>query len=213
MNPKQNPADALFQIRSLMERSTRFLSLSGLSGIVAGVVSLMGLAMVYVFLDIVPFERDSIYYLKALDAHKWGLDSKPFFVLDALLVVLVAAIGCTYFTYRKARRQGQNLFDALTKRLLINFLVPLGVGGIFCLALLDQGYLNLLAPSTLIFYGLALLNTSKFTFDEIRYLAYLEIGLGLLGLFFLKYGLELWGVGFGILHIIYGVIFYNKYDK
>ena len=213
MNPKQNPADALLQIRSLMERSTRFLSLSGLSGIVAGVVSLVGLAMVYLFLEMVPFERDSIYSIKALDAHKWGLDSKQFFILDALLVVLTAIIGCTYFTYRKARRQGQNLFDALTKRLLINFLVPLAVGGLFCLALLDQGHLNLLAPSTLIFYGLALLNTSKFTFDEIRYLAYLEIGLGLLGLFFLKYGLELWGIGFGLLHIIYGVIFYNKYDK
>ena len=213
MNPKQNPADALLQIRSLMERSTRFLSLSGLSGIVAGVVSLVGLAMVYLFLEMVPFERDSIYSIKALDAHKWGLDSKQFFILDALLVVLTAIIGCTYFTYRKARRQGQNLFDALTKRLLINFLVPLAVGGLFCLALLDQGHLNLLAPSTLIFYGLALLNTSKFTFDEIRYLAYLEIGLGLLGLFFLRYGLELWGIGFGLLHIIYGVIFYNKYDK
>lgn len=213
MNPNQNPVDALLQIRSLMERSTRFISLSGLSGIVAGIVSLIGVGMVYVYLEMIPFEKEAIYYIKALDAHKWGMGCRSFFILDALLIMALSSIGGAYFTLQKARRQGQNVFDALTKRLLINFLVPLGVGGAFCLALLDQGYLNLLAPSTLIFYGLALLNTSKFTFDDIRTLAYLEIGLGLLGLFFLKYGLELWAVGFGVLHIIYGVIFYNKYDK
>jgi len=213
MNPKQNPADALLQIRSLMERSKRFISLSGLSGIVAGMVALIGVGMVYVYLEMVPFEQGTIYYIKALDAYKWGMNCLTFFTVDALLVILGASLGGAYFTFKKAKRQGQNLFDPLTKRLLINFLVPLGVGGIFCLALFDQGYLNLLAPSTLIFYGLALLNTSKFTFDDIRTLAYLEIGLGLLGLFFLRYGLELWAIGFGLLHIIYGVIFYNKYDR
>jgi len=214
MNPKENPSATLLEIRSLMERSTRFVSLSGLSGIAAGLFALIGVTMVYIYLNIVPFEVERLYYVESLHAKKWGMDYQTFFILDALLVIISAAIACTYFTARKARQKGQRIgiHDQLTRNILVNLMVPLAAGGVFCLALFYHGYIGLLAPCTLIFYGLALLNASKFTFTDIQYLGYSELVLGLVALFQLKYGLEFWAIGFGLLHIFYGVVMYRKYD-
>jgi hypothetical protein len=71
----------------------------------------------------------------------------------------------------------------------------------------------LAAPACLVFYGLALIQGSANTFDEIRYLGFSEIILGLISASVPGYGLVFWAIGFGVLHIIYGVIMYNKYDK
>ena len=214
MNPKDNPSATLLEIRSIMERSTRFISLSGLSGIAAGIFALLGVVAVYTYLNIFPFEVERLYYVESLHAKKWGMNYQTFFILDALLVIISAAIACTYFTARKARKKGQKIGfqDKLTRNILLNLVVPLAAGGVFCLALFYHGYVGLLAPCTLIFYGLALLNASKFTFTDIQYLGYCELILGLISLFQLKYGLEFWAIGFGFLHIFYGVIMYRKYD-
>ena len=214
MDSKYNPSATLHEIRALMERSTRFISLSGLSGVAAGIIALIGVGMVYIYLDLVPFESGRIYFEEASLAFKWNLNYAAFFVLDALFVLLGATVSCIYFTYRKAKKKGQKIGiqDALTRRLLINLLVPLAAGGVFCLALIYHELIGLLAPATLIFYGLALLNASKFTYDDMRSLGYLELTLGLIALFMLPYGLEFWALGFGFLHIFYGILMYQKYD-
>ena len=92
-------------------------------------------------------------------------------------------------------------------------MIPLITGGLFCLALLYHGLAGLVAPATLVFYGLALVNASKYTLHDIRNVGYCEIVLGLASLFFLGYGLEVWVIGFGILHIIYGSLMYWKYER
>ncbi|MCI5082046.1 MAG: hypothetical protein MRY78_10145 [Saprospiraceae bacterium] len=210
---KQHHLDALKEIRSLMERSSRFISLSGLSGVIAGCLALAGAAMVYVYLEIWPFENQRIYYVEAKTSHKWGLNYIQFFLLDASLVLLGALTAGIILTTRKAQQKGQKIWDALTRRLLWNLMIPLVVGGLFCLALLHHGYLGLIAPSTLIFYGLALLNASKYTLHDIRYLGLSEMILGLIALFYLGYGLEFWAIGFGVLHIVYGLMMYYKYER
>ncbi len=214
MNQENNPSATLEEIRSLMERSTRFISLSGLSGIAVGIIALIGVSFVYIFLETVPFESKSVYYEEAFQIKKWGLNYVSFFILNAFFVITGATIFGIYFTFRNAKKQGQKvgINDALTRRLLINLLVPLAAGGIFCLALLSHHLIGLLAPTTLIFYGLALLNSSKFTYGDMRNLGYLELGLGLIALFFLPYGLEFWAFGFGFLHIFYGISMYRKYE-
>lgn len=214
MNPKNNPSAALEEIRSLMERSTRFISLSGLSGIAAGIIALIGVGFVYAFLETVPFESRGLYYPEAYQIKRWGLNYISFFILNAFFVITGATVSAIFFTYRKAKKKGQKIgiHDSLTRRVLINLLVPLLAGGIFCLALLSYNLIGLLAPTTLIFYGLALLNASKFTYDDMRNLGYLELALGLVALFLLPYGLEFWAFGFGFLHIFYGVTMYRKYD-
>ena len=84
---------------------------------------------------------------------------------------------------------------------------------IFCLALLRWDLPALVAPSTLVFYGLALVNGSKHTLRDVEFLGLTEIALGLAGLFYLGNGLELWTTGFGLLHIVYGAWMYFKYER
>lgn len=211
-NP-QHHLETLSEIRSLMERSSRFISLSGLSGVAAGLFALLGAAMLYIYLDAIPFDQKRIYYLAAESANKWGLDYRTFFAIDAGIVLIGALASGIFFTTRKAKRKGQKIWDALTQRLLISLMIPLFTGGLFCLALLYHGLAGLVAPATLVFYGLALVNASKYTLHDIRYLGISEIILGLISLYLLGYGLEFWAIGFGILHIVYGISMYIKYER
>lgn len=214
MNNNNQHLEHLAEIRALMERSTRFLSLSGLSGVWMGLCALAGVAAVYTYLEMTPFASDSnnFYFDKAIRSNKWGLDYKSVFVLTAILVLAAALAGGWFFTARKARLRGERVWDATSRRLLLALAVPLAAGGVFCLALLERGYLSLLAPCTLIFYGLALVNGGKFTLRDVETLGILEIILGLTGVFYPGFGLEIWALGFGFLHIFYGLWMYFKYD-
>ena len=130
------------------------------------------------------------------------------------MFVLVASIVVgLILTWRSAKKNGQTIWDATAKRMLINLMIPLVTGGFFCMILLIHGLIGLVAPVTLIFYGLALINGSKYTLDDIRYLGICEIILGLLASIFIGYGLLFWAIGFGVLHIVYGLLMYNKYER
>jgi len=213
MDKRNEHLENLSEIRSLMERSSRFISLSGLSGIAAGFFALLGAAAVYSYLDIMPFDHKKFYYVVAQTSNKWGMNYLEFFALVASTVLILAVSSGIFFTTRKAKQKGQKIFDKSTSRLLINLMIPLVVGGVFCLTLLRYGQFGLVAPSTLIFYGLALVNGSKYTLDDIRYLGYFEIILGLIAMNYPGYGIEFWALGFGVLHIVYGAIMYYKYER
>ena len=213
MESQKEQLEAISEIRSLMERSSRFISLSGLSGVFAGIFALIGAALVYQYLEINPFDGQRTYYVAKPNAEKWGLDYITFFLLDAGSVLLLAISTGILLTVRKARKKGQRVWDKLSQRLVISALIPLATGGIFCLILLKHGQFGLVAPATLIFYGLGLVNASKYTLHDIFYLGLTEIGIGLVGLIFLGYGLEFWVLGFGIMHIFYGALMYYKYER
>ncbi len=204
--------ETLTQIRSLMERSSRFISLSGLSGVAAGVWALLGAAAVYLYLDVPVFSSKHLYY-EILHNGKWGMPYETFFVLDATIVFVLALVSGIFFTTRKAKKQGQKTWDAMAGRMLVNLAIPLVAGGIFCLVLYKNGVYGLVAPATLIFYGLALVNGGKYTFVDIRNLGITEIILGCIGLYYPGFGLELWALGFGILHIVYGLLIYYKHER
>jgi hypothetical protein len=205
----------LREIRSLMERSSRFIGLSGLSGVAAGVCALIGATVAYFYLGAQPFEYNHqyVYYVRAISSERWGLDYRTFFITDALLTAAAAVASGIYFTTRRARQKGQSIWDSTAQRLLFNLGLPLLVGGFFCLALLVHGQLAFVAPATLVFYGLALVNGSKYTLNDVLYLGLAEITLGLIALFMLRFGMEFWVIGFGILHIVYGLMMYFKYEK
>ncbi len=205
--------EALAEIRSLMERSSRFISLSGLSGVAAGFWALLGSIAAYVYLGISPLAGRPFYSQQAMQGEKWGLDYVSFFLLDAGLVLALAIGSGIYFTTRKARRKGQPIWGPLTQRLLLGLALPLFTGGIFCLGLAYHGLPGLIAPATLIFYGLALVNASKYTLSDVFYLGIMEVALGLAALFLPVYGLEFWCMGFGLLHILYGTMMYYKYER
>ena len=208
-----DPIETLAEIRSLMERSSRFISLSGLSGVFAGIFALVGAGVAFAYLGFSPFDGSNYVERGGVGPQRWGMSPRLFFALDALLVLALALGAGIYFTTRNAKAKGQAIFGPLTYRLLLNLAIPLVTGAAFCLALLTYGLAPLVAPTTLVFYGLALINGSKYTLDDIRYLGLSEIGLGLLGLFVPGYGLELWAIGFGVLHILYGLVMYKRYEK
>ena len=192
-----------------MAQSGRFISLSGLSGVAAGTFALVGAAVAIWYLGVTPFDGEPTY----LEDVRIGRNFVGFFLLDAGLVLVGALAAGIFFTVRRARRQGQSVWGPLTTRFLINLAIPLVAGGIFCLALIFQETYQLVAPATLVFYGLALVNGGKYTLDDIRRLGFAEIALGLVASFLPGYGLEFWAIGFGVLHIVYGILMWNKYER
>lgn len=214
MTRQQDHIEALQEIRALMERSSRFISLSGLSGVSAGLIALAGAALAFAYLGKIPFSDEGLFYpIKGSAAHPWGISPIVFFAADGLAVLAGAVASGIYFTTRKARSKGLPIWDALTRRLLINLTIPLATGGLFVIALYIHGLFGLIVPSTMIFYGLALINGSKYTLNDIRYLGISEIILGMIGMFAPGYGLELWAIGFGVLHIFYGILMYHKHER
>jgi len=203
---KEKYLEDLKDIKSIMERSSRFISLSGLSGVMAGLFALAGAYLAY---QTVYQQQDYLSYRRA--------DMTPDNIIQLLAIaigVLVLSIGVgIIFTQRKAKKQGQKLWDSQSKRVVINMLIPLVAGGLVCLILLNNGFIGLITPLTLVFYGLALVNASKYTLSDIRSLGILEIALGLIGCQYVGFGLILWVTGFGILHIVYGIVMYVKYEK
>lgn len=201
----KNYHEDLSHIRSMMERSSRFISLSGLSGVFAGLAAIAGAVYVYFI-----FQREGIDYFEG-DRNIYNPALVRELMIVGTLILFIAVLSGYFFTANKSKKKGLKIWDGTTKRLLITFSIPLITGGIVCLGLLYHHLFPLIAPSTLIFYGLALVNAERYTLTDVKYLGYCQIALGLLSLFFLGWGLIAWTIGFGILHIVYGLIMHKKY--
>ena len=207
MNETEDQLKALGEMRDLMNRSSRFLSLSGLSGICAGVFALIGAFFAWNFL----FKTEIMEYssIERMDLNSFY----TFFFIDAGVVLGLSLLCGWFFSKRRAVKAGVPFWDATAWRMLVNLFIPLAAGGIFCFGLLYHGAIGFIAPATLIFYGLALLNASKYTVNDIRYLGICEILIGLAAMFFIFHGLIFWAIGFGVMHIIYGIVLYYKYER
>ena len=194
------------EIREMMDRSVRFISLSGISGVVAGIVALISafVAYHYIYLD------TDYYSFKAVYLSPETI--RDIFLL-ALATLILSISAVIVLTHQTSKKKGQRLLNKHAKLVLVNLAIPLFTGGMVCIILIINGYMGVIAPLTLIFYGLALVNASKYTLDDIRSLGIAQIVLGLIGLYFIGYGLILWAVGVGILHIVYGIIMRLKYGS
>ncbi|MEP2937000.1 MAG: hypothetical protein ABJM06_01305 [Gilvibacter sp.] len=198
----QEHLDNLSHIKDLMNRSSRFISLSGLSGILAGIYALIGatVAFLYVF----PTHENYV------NLSSWNFK----LMLIILALVAVASVGTAYLlTTKKAKRNGEKIWDATTRRLLINFMIPLLVGGLYILIKLQSQHYGLTASLMLIFYGLALVNASKYTIGNIKYLGYAQLVIGLLCAAYPGYGFWFWVLGFGVFHVVYGALMYLQEKK
>lgn len=197
-----SPEETLTEIKHLMERSSRFISLSGMSGVMAGIYALAGAGAAYYWTQ-----------GRITTAEVYHRDDATFLLADAALVLVLAVGTGILLTTRKAKRDGNSLLDSAAKKLIINLCIPLFTGGVFCLALIYHGNTSLVIPSMLTFYGLALVHASKYTRDDVRSLGVAQILLGLTSLFVMEYGLIFWSLGFGVLHIAYGTYMYLKYER
>lgn len=208
---KKESLDQLSQIHSMMEQSSRFISLSGFSGIIAGITALLG--SLYAYFAIQNAATADNPSMIRLDMHTINHDVIKELMLTGVVMLVIAISFGVLLTLKKANKKGQSIWSKTSQRLLINLCIPLVTGGLFSLVLIHHQLFGLVAPVTLLFYGLALINASKYTLHDIRYLGFLEIILGLISSYFVGYGLLFWALGFGILHIIYGASMYFKYDR
>ena len=209
-----DPHFELAQIRGLMDRSTRFLSLSGLSGVVAGGLALAGAFFAHRYMDEhLAVREDPLTYGKGLSTGVNYVSHMVVLGSIAISVLVVALLGAFWFTWRRSKKVGQGMWDPSAKRLAVNLFIPLAAGGIFCLALFYYGLPGLVPSATLVFYGLALLNASKYTLDEVRWLGLSELLLGLIAAFWIGAGLMFWALGFGVLHIFYGALMYHRNER
>lgn len=213
MSEKNQPTDTLQEVRDIrrmMERSSRFISLSGLSGIGAGLWALAGawIARYVIF---------KTYYDNYNTRHFFSADDFASLKIKLLGlaggVFAAAFLTAFYFTWRKSNQQGHSLRDHTSRRLFWNMVIPLVAGALFILSMLQHNDWRFVAPACLIFYGLALVNASKYTLTDIRYLGYCEIVIGLLNTQWIGYGLYFWALGFGLMHIIYGAVMWWKYER
>ena len=190
------------EIKNLMNKSSRFISLSGLSGILAGIYAIIGAAIAYYVVT------NSVRGYLILDGFVFRT------CVGILIAIAALSIGTAIFlTTKKAKKNGEKVWDSTSKRLIINFLIPLVTGGAYILIILNQERYGQTAALMLIFYGLALVNASKYSIGDIRYLGYTEIVLGLICAIIPGFGFWLWVLGFGVMHIVYGTLMYFKYDR
>jgi len=194
------------EIKEMMNRSGRFVSLSGVSGVVAGIIALISAYIAYEFI----YVESSFYSYKILSISNHTIQQ---ILILASITIVVAVSAVIILTHKTSSKQNQKLWNKHSKLLLINLAIPLFTGGIVCIVLMINGIVGVVAPLTLVFYGLALVNAGKYTLDDIRSLGIAQILLGLIGLYFIGYGLILWAFGFGILHIVYGVRMRLKYGS
>ena len=211
METNSQPYNDLLEIRRMMERSSKFLSLSGLSGIFAGCCALAGAAYVYWGILADPLSKFNTYSLGENQPEL--IDVRTNILITAILVLVVALGGALYFSVRKAQKNKLKFWNKTTRQMMLHLFIPLVAGGLFSLMLFWQYNIQLMASATLVFYGLALVNAGKFTFGEIHYLGLSEIVLGLFAGIFINYGLLFWTIGFGVLHIVYGMFMYLKYER
>lgn len=201
MKTSENYLAEIREIRKMMEESSRFLSLSGLSGVLVGIYALLG-----------AFMAESIIYTNKLFG--WLLGDNIVFdlLIIAFITLFLSLLTVILLTYRRAKRAGTKIWNPGSRLMLLNLIIPLFAGGAIILIFVFKGFYEFAAPGCLIFYGLALINAAKFTRQEIFYMGLIQVLLGILAATFPSIGLLLWALGFGVIHIIYGAVMYFRYE-
>ncbi len=209
MSEHQQSLEELQHIKKMMERSSRFISLSGLSGMAAGVSALVGAWFAWKRLH--STESETYNLVRIIETNGTRILDDLFWI--ATYTFIAAFISAFFFTYLRSRKDKVPMFGTATMRLFWNVAIPIAVGGIFLIRMMQNNEFELVAPGCLIFYGLALVNGSKYTLGEIRFLGYGMLALGIMNLYYVSYGLYFWAMGFGVLHIVYGAAMWMKYER
>jgi general stress protein CsbA len=203
MGQKEQYVNEIKAIRQMMEQSSRFLSLSGLSGILIGIHALVG---TYIANKIIEFEVSSG------NPFLNNYTTVSLLIYLAVIVLVLSFVTIIYLTYRKTKRDGHKIWSKGTRLLMINLAVPLVSGGILTSIFIAREFYVIVAPLLLVFYGLALVNASKFTRQEIYYMGLCQIVIGIIAAVLPGYALFLWAFGFGVIHILYGTIMHFRYE-
>lgn len=203
MKEKQDYLRDLTEIRSMMERSSKFLSLSGWAGIMAGVYAFAGAHIAFWHLGFNPHE---VFY-------PYDAESLRYLIILGIIILVLAISNAVVVSRQNAKKKGESAWNPVSRKMLSDMAVPLLAGGFLLLVFIARGMLGLLIPATLIFYGLALHNGGRYTFAEIRILGIAQILLGLSSIYYMEYSIFIWSAGFGAVHVLYGIYMFFRYGK
>lgn len=200
----QQHLENLSELKGILSRNTRFLSFSGLAGVIAGVLALIGQTVAV------------MYYLShpEIDITKKLAPEHAIVFLTISAAIMILSVGVGYvLTNKNIKKTGEKLNSGLIKNTLLNICLPIAVGGVMCLMAYMQGH-NMVIPSyMLLFYGLALFGGSKYSFDDLKMVGSAFILLGMVSYFDPSLSIFTWGLGFGILHIVYGLQIYFQRER
>lgn len=198
---------SLLEIKNMMNKSTRFISLSGISGVLAGVYALIAAF----FARRVLLENNSYDFIDSL-RHISKEQAILLFII-VFILIFVSLFTAVYLSFRKAKKTNEVLWNNTSKRLIINLTIPLITGAVYILISFYKNDLTDACALMLLFYGLSLINASKFTVGHIKYLGFIIITLGLFCHLFRMYSFWFWVFGFGIMHIVYGLFMHFILEK
>jgi hypothetical protein len=200
MDEQHKKSTELEKIRELMERSST-VGLSGLGGVLAGILALAGACFTY-------------YWIRDFEAHAYAVEVLQRKLLLLAAAVFAGALFCVlFFSYRRSKKIPIPFWNITTRRLLISIAVPFMAGSFIFLWALNHQLYFLLPAVSLIIYGIAIFCGSHYSTKESRYLAVAEMILGCITIWFPAYGLLFLALGFGVLHIIYGVVMWYSYER
>jgi hypothetical protein len=208
MKNKNDYLKDLADIRSMMERSSKFMSLSGWAGAVAGFYALIAAGSANFYFGVNPTKL-----MYTLESDPEFIAAVPKVAMLGLIAMVLSIGNAMALSSKNAGKKGENIWNAASRQLVVNMAVPLGTGAILILILMNFGLYGLVAPLSLIFYGLALFHAGNFTFVDVTFLGLIQVFLGLLAVFLIEYSLVIWSVGFGVVHIVYGTYMYYRYER
>ena len=121
----KNYLQDISEIKTMMNKSSRFLSISGLSGILAGIYALIG---AYIGYHIIYANN-----IVTIDGYRTLIITEE--RLMTIFIVAMTVVAMSIFTgiilsVLKAKKQNESMWDSTSKRLVINFMIPLVAGGI-----------------------------------------------------------------------------------
>jgi hypothetical protein len=195
-------------IRSMMQRSSKFVSLSGWSGVMAGIY---GLLAAYLAQQHLRFDPSAMEAAALTGLNAYAALSGMMALAGGLLVLSIGTAA--WMAQQKARKQGEMVWTAASRRLLTDLAVPLLTGGLLLLGLAWMGYHSLLLPTSLLFYGITLYQAGPITYTALRILGLLNITLGFFALLLPQQAMLFWAAGFGLMHIVYGLFIHFRYEK
>ncbi|MBC7851355.1 MAG: hypothetical protein H7Y31_16550 [Chitinophagaceae bacterium] len=209
MQETDQSLQTLQDIKRMMERSSRFISLSGWSGISAGTCALIA---AWVTSKRIDCWRIGDCLFPQLSGGGAADLKRDLFIIGGITFI-AASVTAFIFTFVRSKKNGTPIWNLMVRRLMWSVMIPLLAGGCLLYRMIQLEQFELVAPGCLIIYGLALLNGSKYTLGEIRYLAIGQLILGIINLWMIGYGLHFWALGFGVLHIMYGIWMWFKYER
>ena len=185
-----------------MQQNSSYFSLSGLSGILVGIYGLLTVYMVHMLTST---------YGDGFD----GSSQLPIALLEigilvlAVVMILVALITLRIRAKRSAKKHNEKLWSPFSKKLRFHTLILLLLFIVILAVVANKGYYSIITPLMLLLYGIFLLNLSRLV-GRLRYLAFAELILATIAYFIYDKELLFLGLGFGIFHIIYGIVTLKK---